>query len=785
MINNLRNTLLRVYKDEIQILKTITLFLLVFSTTSSFAQTNEIYFNDLIIQGEPFNKKVNILFEDSVGYLWIGSNTGLYRYDGYNLVSYQQDSFNRHAILNNNINSIIEDENKNLWIGTESFLIHYNRKENKFKGFNPNRTSHILNSDSKGNIFIDLQYTGLAKIDATKFFNGKTYVTNNFKNSILKGKANTFTVDDFGRNWIGTPKGLYVLNKDNSIIESNFTHEIITLENFGNNRFIAVSNHGLFILNYNKTNFNLEILESYPNITNTLNKKATLTSLAKSPNNEDLWIGTTNGLFKAIRKHNSYKFVKYSKESENGKLKNNFIRSIIFDTYGNLWIGTLKGINKYRTRTSIFEYNNIIAQNKTKNDIAKSLLFYSPTDILIGMNSGLYRHNSETNKSTKIHTNAIEIKSIKHNYEKDKLLIASGKNLYLSEFYDSKKNNLKLSKFKTFKHIISDVTVINKNEIWVGLWNGGVDIVNTKNEISEFKKDVIHKLSKNHTSVLLLTKNKVLWIGTRGEGLYKVDLNNETIQSFKPSKENGLTSNAILSLHEDKNKEIWVGTRSGGLNKYIKETNSFKSFRKLNSLSSNTISSIKNDYEGNIWLSTQNGLARFDLKTEKIIPFKQKDGIEESQFIFNSSTSNENNSILYFGCSDGFYTVHSNDFFQKSKLPATVITSFATLGATENIENNSELNTSNIINVNSENPITLPYNQNNIVVNFSSLDLTNPNKNEFLYMLKGLNNYWFYTNASNRNANYNDLSPGKYTFKVKSSIVMEFGTKYLQNYLLE
>lgn len=772
MNNNLINTLLLVYKNEIQLFKKIILFILVLSTTSNFAQTNETYFNDLIIQGDPFNKKVNILFEDSIGYLWIGSNTGLYRYDGYNLVSYQQDVFDPNSLPNNNINSIIEDKNKNLWIGSESFLIHFNRKENNFKGFNKNITTKVLYSDSKGNIFIDLQGIGLAKIDTTKNFNNisnESKITNNIKNSILKGQTNTFTEDDFGRNWIGTSKGLFILNKDNSFIDTNFNTEIITFKNFGNNRFIALTNDSLFILNYNKTNSNLEILESYPNITNTINTQASLTSLAKSPNNEDLWIGTTNGLFKAIRKNNSYNFVKFSKEPENGNLKNNFISSIVFDTYDNLWIGSLKGINKYRIRTSIFEYNEVIAPNKIDNDIANSLLFYSPSNILIGMNSGLYKYNPRTSKSTKIHANIRNIKHVSLNYEKDKLLITSDNKLYESELYDPKKDNLEFSNFKTFEYDITDISVINKNEIWVGLWNGGVDIVNTKNEISKFKKDVIQKLSKSHTSVFLLAEDQNLWIGTRGEGLFKVDLNNETIQDFVPSKENGLTSNAILSLHEDKNNNVWIGTRSGGLNKYIKETNSFKSFRKLNGLSSNTISSLRNDHEGNIWLSTQDGLARFDLKTEKIIPFREEDGIKESQFIFNSSTSNISNNTLYFGCSDGFYTVHSNNFSQKSRLPSTVITFFATLGATESSENNLELNTSNLINVNSEKPIVLPYNQNNIVVNFSSLDLTNPNKNEFAYILEGLNNYWIYTNASNRNANYNDLSSGKYTFKVKSS----------------
>ena len=772
MNNNLLTRLQLIYIDKIQILKSVAFFILVISTTTGLSQTNETYFNDLIIQGAPFNKKVNVLFEDSVGYLWIGSNTGLYRYDGYNLVSYQQDVFDPNSIPNNNINSIIEDKNKDLWIGSESFLIYFNRKENKFKGFNKNTTTEVLHSDSNGNVFVDLKGSGLAKVDTTKNLNkisNKNKITNNIQNSLTKGQINTFIKDDFRRNWVGTSKGLYILNKDNSFVKTNFEIGVITFKNFGNNRFIALTNNGLFILNYNKTNSTLEILESYPNFTNNLNKQTWLTSLAKSINNEDLWIGTTNGLYKAIRENNSYKFVKFSKEPENGNLKNNFISSIVFDAYDNLWIGTLKGINKYRIRTSIFEYNEVLAPNKIDNDIANSLLFHSPNNILVGMISGLYTHNPKTKKSTKIHTGITNIKHISLNYEKNKLLIASGNNLYESDLYEAKKNSFKLSKLKTFKREITDIAVINKNETWVGLWNGGVDIINVKNEISKFKKEVIQKLSMSHTSVFLLTEDQNLWIGTRGEGLFKVDLNNETIQDFIPSKENGLTSNAILSLHEDNNNNVWIGTRSGGLNKYIKGTNSFKSFRKLNGPSSNTVSSIKSDHNGNIWLSTQDGLARFDLKDEKIIPFKIEDGIKESQFIFNSSTSNESNNTLYFGCADGFYTVHSNNFSQKSKLPSTVITSFNTLGATESNKTKSELKTSNLINVNSEKPIVLPYNQNNIVVNFSSLDLTTPNKNEFAYMLEGLNNYWIYTNASNRNANYNDLSSGKYTFKVKSS----------------
>lgn len=749
-------------------LKQLLITLSLVSVISGYSQTNETYFNDLIIQGAPFNKKVNVLFEDSIGYLWIGSNTGLYRYDGYNLVAYQQDVFNPNSIPNNSINSIIEDNNKDLWIGSESYLIHFNRKENKFKGYNKNITSEILHKDSKGNVYANLKGISLIEIDARKNFKKINKTHSKLLNP--EYQINSFIEDDFGRYWVGTSTGLYAINKEGVFIKTSLNEDIIAIKNFGNNRFAIITSYGLFILNYNKTDYKLETLESYPNISSILKTPNTpLTSIAISPNDEDLWIGSTNGLFKAIRNNNSYNFVKFSKESEKGNLKNNYITSIVFDTYGNLWIGSLKGINKYRVRTSIFEYNKIETPTKIDNDLTNSMLFYTPNNILVGMVSGIYSYNLETKESVKLNNKITNVKHISQNYKKDKLLVVSGNTLFQSKNYNLKKNNLTLTEIKSYKNEITDIAVINKNEIWLAVWNKGVDIINTESEISKFKREVMARLSKSHTSVFLLTKDHHLWIGTRGEGLFKVDLNNETIQEFIPSKENGLTSNAILSLHEDKNNNIWIGTRSGGLNKYIKESNNFKSFRKINGFSSNTISSIEEDQKGNIWLSTQDGLVRFDLNDEKFIPFKIEDGIKESQFLFNSSTSNKLNNTLYFGCPDGFYTVLADKFSQKSLLPSTVITSFTTLGATENNNTNSGLNTANFININSEEPIILPYDNNNIVVNFSSLDLTTPNKNEFAYMLEGLNNYWIYTNASNRNANYNDLSYGSYKFRVKSS----------------
>ncbi|GEC72769.1 Signal transduction histidine kinase [Flavobacterium flevense] len=740
--------------------------ILIFNFTN--AQSKNAYFHELNIQGIPFNKKVNILFEDSIGYLWIGTNTGLYKYDGNSLVGYQNNVFVSHSLPNNTINSIIEDADKNLWIGSESYLIHYNRKENKFKGFYKNNTFTVFKKTSNSNIWVNSKNIGLLSIKPNKDKKEIDLPLDNYKIIKINKQINTFIEDNFNRYWIGTPNGLYVIN-NNKFMPTDFKKNIKAVKSFGNNQFIAITNKDLYVLSYNKSNYSLEILEQYLDIMNPFSEVGLLNNMVKNPYNETLWIGSSQGLIKATRKNNSYTFSIYSQGKSKGELKNDQISSVLFDSYNNLWISTSKGINKKLGRTSVFEFNKITTNNNLKNIESNTIISYNSNTVLVASENGIYNYNPKSKEYKKIQIPLSGVVKIAFNYEKNKLFIANGGTLYETDEYTPNKSKLNTTKLASYEGRISDIAVINSNEICIGIWGKGIKIINKKNEISEFKKQAISKLKNTHISVLLLTSDNKLWVGTRGEGLFELDFNKETIKEFLASEREGLTSNGILSIFEDSKKNIWIGTRGGGLNKYLKTTNNFAHFNSSNnSYLDTSISDIQEDSKGNIWLSTKDGLVYFDVANKKFIPFRQEDGIEESEFAFNSSSSNKNKDILYFGCSEGFYSVHISNFIQKKLPPSTVITNFSILGETIK---NDDTTQNNLIKLNS-NPssvITLPYDQNNIVFNFSSLDLTTPSKNQYAYMLEGLNDYWVYTNASNRNANYNNLPPGTYTFKVKSS----------------
>ncbi len=746
-------------------------FLALLLSLGSLAQEKSAYFQKLNIEGIPFNKKTNTIFEDHLGFLWLGTESGLYRYDGHSLIENQYDVFDKHSIPNNSINSIVEDNLGNLWIGSDSYLILYNRKSNKFKGYYKNNTSKILGKSSDGIIWANVRNTGIVKITPSDVVEEVEFHTDfNYKQEkgiwADKKQINSFSEDIFGRTWFATPNGILLLGEESLLIETGFKKDAQVLINTKNNKFIAATNEGIYILGYEKDNYRLEILETYTHLTDDVKNGQKLNALSLDKETSVLWVGTQAGLIKGIRKNNRYSFEKTNNTNHNRQLYNKGINALLNDRYNNLWIATNKGVDKYIGRTSIFNYTSI--EDNLNNFFPKSLYKENDQEILLSINNkGLYRYNQKLNHNQLLLPIGNYPIIARKDFEEKELLIGVGGHLLKSNNYNRKKKALEIDTIKSFSKDIVDIIPLNKKEIWVGLWGGGIDIINSEESISEFKLKIISNLMGKNVSVMLLDSMQNIWVGTRGDGLYKIDLINEEIKTFIPSIDHGLSSNAILSLLETGQGNIWIGTRGGGLNYYNAQDHTITSFGKNEGLLSTTIAGIEQDKDGYLWLSTRGGISRYNIAEKKFVNFGMEDGLAESHFIFNSHTKDDRG-ILYFGCPGGFYSVHTNNYQKSKLLPNTIITKFTVLSNRSKHSNLKDLSTSLALQEDTA-ELELPYNSNNIAIEFSSLDFTAPNKNKYAYKLEGINDFWNRTTSSNRNANYNDLPPGKYTFKVRSS----------------
>lgn len=762
--------------NQVQIWVYLGLLLLLFPP-SVLSQNGDVFFHELNIGGVPFDTKTNVIHTDSFGFLWIGTDNGLYRYDGNALLEFQYDVFDERSIPNNSVGGIIEDHNQNLWIATESYLVLYERERNIFHRYYKDNAPTLLGKSGNGEIWVNLKNDGLLRIRPNKevdrtIFHADFDYGKEFWSLKYPFWIGTFLEDAFGRRWISSPQGIYEVNGTGHVIPTNFRMNTRILKDVGNNTFLAATDEGIFVIGYNKADRQLEILESYRHFLR--GKDGTPeapTSIALGSEAGSFWVGTTGGLFRADRKNNRYRFTHFgSDRKKKGALSNNQITSTTVDRFGNLWVGNLKGVNQLIGRNSIFEYGAIEHPGYAGNAFVRSLLPRKKF-LWMGLNqNGLYRYDLKTGMAVNVFPTSRSINFISPDFENREILINAGDALLRSRDLRHDPSRIRFDTLKQYKKPVQDAFYLNGNELWVGLWTGGVDILNPTNGLTDFKKRVVQRMGNNNTSVLLRDSRENVWVGTRGTGLFRVDLLKEEIHQFLPSRPDGLTSNAILCLLEDEQREfLWIGTRGGGLHKYDYGTKKFTPYGKERGLLSSTVAAIEQDEEGNLWLSTRNGLARFDVTEERFTTFGREDGIAENYFSFNASTVKRAGGNIYFGCRDGFYEVRTGNFRQSAQEPKTVITSFAVLG--ESMKDAAKRQDQNLLFKGSDvrSSFILPYEDNHIAFEFSSLDLTAPAKNEYAYMLEGINDYWIYTKGADQTTNYNDLPPGDYVFKVKGT----------------
>ncbi len=728
-------------------------------------------FQEIGLNNYTFNRNATVIYADKEDYLWIGTPNGLFKYDGYDFKNFQYDVFDKSSIPNNTINSIVEDCNNNIWIGTESYLVQYNRVDNSFKRYLKDNYAELLTVTSGGKVWANLSKMGLVQIDASlpqqDTLQFKKISLYKDATPIKKDAVRALIEDSFQNIWIIADDDIYQVGKQNKLIPQNLNEHFLGIQNLSNNRFLAYTADALIIFGYDSQSKKLEKLSEYKP---PLSKNQTINTL-KIDQNTNLWLGTSNGLFKGVLKNTSIKFTHF-KENKllRGGLKNKRVKALEVDAYNNIWAGGEYGIDKYVDRNSIFEYHALTNGEIENTDFEVENFYIDKNDKLYVSvsNHGIFKVNKDNDLELLLPGSNWH-STISPTFDDQEVLVSLGNKLYQSSHLN---DNTKISfnLIKTYDQDITDVITLNANEMWVGLWaRRGVDIINTSAPISQFKKEIIRVLEKENVFVLFKDSKQNIWIGTRGSGLFKVNLNTEQLYHYKPDLEKNITSNAILSIAEDQNGKIWIGTRGGGLMRYDPSSDQFKAYNNLLGLLSKTISGICVDQSQNLWLSTPRGIVHFDPENEYFVNFGSEDNIKQTQFAFNSKFYNKKNKVAYFGTTAGYYSIDTKDFKKTNRLAKTVVTEFNTLSGLMEGDKNLSYKTFKSLNFEPGKTVEIPYQNNSIEFRFTSLDFTAPNKNKYAYKLNGINKYWIYTDASNRNVIYNDLEPGSYTFLVKSS----------------
>ncbi len=753
--------------------KFIGIFLLMAVCLHSFSQTVDLRFKSFDLNDELLSHQINDLAQDQFGFVWLGTNNGLFRFDGREIKKYLTPDELNFGINEYGISQILPDNNNGIWISLNSYLCYYNQQSDSIRVVvSQNRTKGLKTSYVSKMLYDS---------DSTIYFVESDGIYN------------------------------YVAHADSFIMVFRLGKDFISGLSFDkdNNLWISANDDNQVFL-FNKATKQYEQL----NIPHHLNPEADIVDIVYRKG--FLWIGTQfNGVISYNIEDRSFK--KYNVQNEYEK----HIRRFYIDRDDFLWLIDFTSLKLYvddrdffqgyypenNDDQSILPYVHRIFQDKDHNYWTT----HYPGGIAFATRpQKISRFNAQMNSPFKLNTN--NVSAICEDVEGnlwvgnpfsgiDIFYWAKGMTIHIENSEDDA-NSLG-------RGAVQSIFRDSKNRMWVGTYFGGLQLyehddnsfVNyTHNSQNEYG------ISANDVRAICEDKEGLLWICVHGKGVDRfntqtgefVNFNNQnyglsndyTFDVVCDSLGNvwvatawglsvlrkgeshfdtyyliendssSLSNNLVIDLHVDAANRLWAGT-ANGLNQYLPESNNFRRF--VSNLPNQNIVSINNDSDNNIWFGTYSGLSMLNTETNQLINLSREDGLISNNFAPRANYNNGKNT-LFWG------TVHGLNYFNVGELdlsdnaPNVFITGLKIFNQSINVHNSTFID-KNILFAES---VELEHKHRMIEVNYAAVNYKNPSKNNYAYRLEGFDKEWNKV-GSRQTATYTNLKPGSYTFRVKAA----------------
>jgi ligand-binding sensor domain-containing protein/signal transduction histidine kinase len=797
----------------LQISQFVIVLMLQLSSLAVLASGPSIRFEHLSIEhGLPQNSANNIL-QDSQGFLWIGTQGGLARYDGYNFKVFKHDNDEPHSLSNNYIQAIFEDSQGILWLGTDGGgLNRFNPKTEQFRHYrfdagNPNSLSDdrvfAITEDQQGTLWLGTLGGGLNR------FNAKTEQFSHYRfdasdpSSLSNDRVFAITKDQQGELWVGTSGGLNRFNRNTEQF-SHYRYDasdptslsvdnvLAIFEDQQGTLWVGTSGGGL-----NRFDRKTEQFSHYRFDANNPNSLSNDRVFAITEEQQGaLWVGTSGGLNRFNRKTEQFSHYRFN-ASDPTSLSIDNVLAIFEDQQGTLWVGTSGGgLNRFNAKTEQFGHYRFDANNPNSlsNDIVFAIKEDQQGGLWLGTRSGgLNRYNRNTEQFNHYRFDASDPTSLSSDYV---LAIAEDQQgtLWVGTYggglnrFDRKTEQFDHYRFDASNptslsddHVFA-ITADQQGALWVGTNGGGLNRFDAKTEqFDHYRFDASNPGSLSSDYVLAITEDQqgTLWVGTRGSGLNRFNRNTEQFvhYRFDANDPNSLSSDTVVAIAEDSNGTLWLGS-ADGLNRMDKQSGKFKRFTVKQGLPSNFIYRIEEDNDGLIWLSTEQGLSRFNPETERFKNYDVSDGLQNNEFNFGASYKSKRGE-LFFGGLKGFNRFFPAKLTADDQKPSVVFTDMLIMNRSvpispkqDALENSTESFNNGVTleqAIYATTALTLTHKESLVSFEFSALNFINPKKNQYAYRLQGFDSDWIKTDYKKRFATYTNLPSGDFVLQVKAS----------------
>ncbi|WP_301003714.1 sensor histidine kinase [Arsukibacterium sp.] len=707
---------------------------------------------------------VTSLAQDHAGNIWIGTQGGLNRYDGFSITVFRPEEQLSQSLSDNFVTSLQVDKQGMLWVGTLNGLNYFNPSLGTFDSISLVRKDNgsaplvlALHLDNQQRLWIGTNQ-GLAR------WHHATQQVEWIGDRLLNITA--LSSDSAGNLWLGTPRGLIRYNSNNGqyISDNNFPYRqasVMTLFHDKADRlWVGLEHEGLLMKQAGSDGWIPLEITSYNN--SLISKEIRSITM---DNNEDIWVGTQHGLSRLVLQDGHWRQqVSYHHQRNNpASLGNGKVAALLQDKDGSIWVGTWNGgVSRLNQANNLFVS---ISHDLAFMDIARNpatiSLASDDNTLWAGTADGLFSLNLLNMYFNLTSSNSNGFTFYCSLRRADEIWFGHGQGIVAIDTATGNYQNVELPASVPPGPVRR--LWASDNQLWLAIDQFGLIILDEKNQKTIAK----HPFSRAITFIQPVGQQYVL-VGSYS-GLSWFDLTDGSLlfehklatQNAEPTQS---LPSAPMAYVVTPDKRHWLATNGTGLYELVMSgsamdpaTVRFQQFSEAEGLASGQLKSAELDNAGNIWLSSAFGISVFNPETSRFRNFGYQHGTLRRDYI-NASSNVMTNGAIVFGGMDGF------TLFQPEQVLAYSAGPVAT-PAILTIEVNGQ-NTAL-----PDDELIIPAGDSrSFQVEYSTREFIETDQVQFQYRLDPVSSDWIIRSANGRSASFERLPPGDYQFRLRAGL---------------
>lgn len=701
------------------------------------------------------------VLQDRSGFLWLGTESSLQRYDGYEFRDFRHDPRDPGSLSSSEVMVLHEEKSGILWFGTRTRGVNrYDPARGTFERFQlrgevslteSSESSPLpadIASEPSGRLWIATYDEGLIRLDPhTRKLD--TFRAGSAPGSLATDETNVLFVDSAQRLWVAHALGVDRFDAAQGTFE-HFRVEggssVIALgESAG--RFWAVGGDGgLHFFGgegfERKASFGVSCFD------------------VEGGQDGSFWCGSYGqGLYFLDSRLERLQVARHQME-DNESLSSDEIWALHFDRAGLLWISGRNGLSFYNPRRAQFEVARRGRSLPARS--VGSILVDSRDEAWLGSLDGeLIRWNPRRGEYRLLASGLGGIDGFLER-DDDTLLVGSNNGLFRVDRRTEKITKIELgSEAGSVQALVRD----GLGQIWLG-GSGGILRIDDQLRPVPWPRPPDASWPAATVYSMLVDRSGIVWVGVDG-GLYRIDPRSLEAKSWRyhPNDASALPHEQVSDLLEDQKGRLWVGTYGGGLALFDRQKETFTRYGASEGLADDFVCSLVEGDRGELWVSTNRGLSRLDPESGGVRNYNSADGLVSDLFLLVSRGKFKDGRIA-FGGHQGLTSFYP-ERLENDPLPPPVVLTELRVGG-EVMEPGlagSPLEQSIVF----ARRLNLDYRQRSFAIQFAAPHFANPQKNRYAYRLRGYEESWTETGAGDRRARYTNLDPGTYTFEVKAA----------------